>query len=46
MDVSDLNRFLKQFENAAKMAKKFSGKGGMNDLMALMKDARMGNLRR
>ena len=46
VDVSDLNRFLKQFENAAKMAKKFSGKGGMNDLMALMKDARMGNLRR
>lgn len=46
VDVSDLNRFLKQFENAAKMAKKFSGKGGMNDLMALMKDTRMGNLRR
>lgn len=46
VDVSDVNRFLKQFENAAKMAKKFSGKGGMNDLMSLMKDARMGNLRR
>lgn len=46
IDVSDVNRFLKQFENAAKMAKKFSGKGGMGDLMSLMKDARMGQLRR
>lgn len=47
LDVSDVNRFLKQFENAAKMAKKFSNnKGGMNDLMSLMKDARMGQLRR
>lgn len=46
IDVSDVNRFLKQFENAAKMAKKFSNKGGMGDLMSLMKDARMGQLRR
>lgn len=46
IDVSDVNRFLKQFENAAKMAKKFSNKGGMGDLMNLMKDARMGQLRR
>lgn len=46
LDVSDVNRFLKQFENAAKMAKKFSNKGGMGDLMGLMKDARMGQLRR
>lgn len=45
IDVSDVNRFLKQFENAAKMAKKFSNKGGMGDLMSLMKDARMGQLR-
>lgn len=34
VDVSDVNRFLKQFENAAKMAKRFSSKGGMSDLMA------------
>lgn len=46
IDVSDVNRFLKQFENAAKMAKKFSNKGGMGDLMSLMKDARMGQLKR
>jgi len=46
VDVSDVNRFLKQFENAAKMAKRFSSKGGMSDLMALMKDARMGGLKR
>lgn len=45
LDVSDVNRFLKQFENAAKMAKRFSNKGGMGDLMSLMKDARMGQLR-
>ncbi len=46
VDVSDVNRFLKQFENAAKMAKRFSNKGGMADLMGLMKDAKMGQLRR
>lgn len=46
VDVSDVNQFLKQFENAAKMAKRFSSKGGMSDLMALMKDARMGGLKR
>lgn len=46
IDVSDVNRFLKQFENAAKMVKKFSNKGGMGDLMSLMKDARMGQLKR
>ncbi len=45
LDVSDVNRFLKQFENAAKMAKKFSNKGGMGDIMSLMKEARMGQLR-
>ncbi len=32
----EVNRFLKQFQNAAKMAKKFSGKKGMKDLEALM----------
>ncbi|MDE5602958.1 MAG: signal recognition particle protein [Helicobacter sp.] len=45
VDVSDVNRFLKQFENAAKMAKRFSNKGSMADLMSLMKDAKMGQLR-
>lgn len=46
LDVSDINRFLKQFENAAKMAKKFSNKGGMSDLMNLMQNARMGQIPR
>ena len=32
----EVNRFLKQFQNAAKMAKKFSGKKGMQDLQAMM----------
>ncbi|HIP59638.1 MAG TPA: signal recognition particle protein [Campylobacterales bacterium] len=32
----EVNRFLKQFKNAAKMAKKFSGKNGMKDLQNLM----------
>ncbi len=32
----EVNKFLKQFKNAAKMAKKFSGKKGMKDLQNLM----------
>jgi signal recognition particle subunit SRP54 len=36
----EVNRFLKQFQNAAKMAKKFSGKKGMQDLQALMSQQR------
>ena len=32
----EVNRFLKQFANAAKMAKKFSGKAGMQNLQSLM----------
>ena len=36
MSQMDVNRFLKQFKNAAKMAKKFSGKKGMKDLQNLM----------
>jgi len=32
----EVNRMLKQFSNAAKMAKRFSGKGGMKDLQAMM----------
>ncbi len=32
----EVNRFLKQFQNAAKMAKKFSGKKGMRDLENMM----------
>jgi len=32
----EVNRYLKQFKNAAKMAKKFSGKKGMKDLENMM----------
>ena len=37
-----VNRFFKQFENAAKLAKRFSGKGGMENLMSMMSGARQG----
>lgn len=36
----EVNRFLKQFSNAAKLAKKFSGKRGMDSLMTMMNQAR------
>ncbi|PAF52317.1 signal recognition particle protein [Helicobacter sp. 13S00477-4] len=36
LDVSDINRIIKQFDNAAKMAKRLSSKGGMQDLMSMM----------
>jgi signal recognition particle subunit SRP54 len=36
MDQMEVNRVLKQFKNAAKMAKKFSGKKGMQDLQNMM----------
>jgi signal recognition particle subunit SRP54 len=36
LSQTEVNRFLKQFQNAAKMAKKFSGKKGMKDLENLM----------
>ncbi len=36
IDVIEVNRILKQFKNASKMAKKFSGKQGMKDLQSMM----------
>ena len=36
MDQMEVNRILKQFKNAAKMAKKFSGKKGMQDLQKML----------
>lgn len=36
LEVADINRIVKQFDNAAKMAKRFSGKGGIQELMGLM----------
>ncbi|MEA1916848.1 MAG: signal recognition particle protein [Campylobacterota bacterium] len=35
----EVNRILKQFKNASKMAKKFSSKKGMQDLQAMMSQA-------
>ncbi len=35
-----VNRFFKQFENVARMAKRFSGKGGVQNLMSMMGGAR------
>ncbi len=49
IDAMDVNRALKQFKNAAKMAKKFSGKKGMQDmqnLMSQMQGGKMGGLPR
>ena len=36
LEVADINRIVKQFDMAAKMAKKFSQKGSMQDFMGLM----------
>lgn len=36
LDVIEVNRILKQFRNASKMAKKFSGKQGMKDLQSMI----------
>ncbi len=42
----EVNRFLKQFKNAAKMAKKFSGKKGMQDLQNMLSQAQKGGFPR
>ena len=36
LDVVEINRMIKQFKNASKMAKKFSGKNGMKQLQSMM----------
>jgi signal recognition particle subunit SRP54 len=36
LEIVEINRMIKQFKNAGKMAKKFSGKNGMKDLQAMM----------
>jgi signal recognition particle subunit SRP54 len=42
----EVNRFLKQFKNASKMAKQFSGKKGMQDLQNLMAQAKQSGIPR
>jgi signal recognition particle subunit SRP54 len=38
----EVNRVIKQFKNAAKMAKKLSGKGGMKQMQQLMQQMQGG----
>lgn len=40
MSQMEVNRFLKQFQNASKLAKKFSGKNGMANLQSMMSQNR------
>jgi signal recognition particle subunit SRP54 len=42
LDQVQVNRVLKQFKNAAKMAKKLSGKGGMKQMQDMMKQMQGG----
>ena len=42
LEVMHVNRVLKQFKNAAKMAKKMSGKGGMKQMQDMMKQMQGG----
>ena len=41
-----VNRVLKQFKNAAKMAKKMAGKGGMKDMQRMMSQMPQGQIPR
>jgi len=41
-----VNRILKQFKNAAKMAKKLSGKGGMKQMQDMMQQMQGGGFPR
>ncbi len=41
LSVADVNRLVKQFESAAKMAKRFSNKkGGLSDMMSLLQQSK------
>ncbi len=44
LDQMQVNRVLKQFKNAAKMAKKLSGKGGMKQMQEIMKQMKGGGI--
>lgn len=46
LTIVDVNRILKQFKNASKMAKRFSGKKGMQDLQNLMGQMQAGRPQR
>ena len=46
LSLQEVNKILKQFNNAAKFAKKFSGKKGMQDLQNMMSQMKMGSIPR
>lgn len=46
LTIVDVNRILKQFKNASKMAKRFSGKKGMQDLQNMMGQMQSGRPQR
>lgn len=45
LDVSDINRSLKQFETAAKMAKQMSSPGGIKNIMNMIKGSDINKIR-
>lgn len=45
LDVSDINRSLKQFETAAKMAKQMSSPNGVKNIMNMIKSANINKMR-
>lgn len=46
LEVNEVNKAIKQFNNASKMAKKFAGKKGLEDLQAMVSQMQRGNLGR
>jgi len=46
LSQAHVNRVLKQFKNAGKMAKQLSGKGGMKQMQAMMRQAQGGGIPR
>lgn len=46
LSLQEVNKILKQFNNAAKFAKKFSGKKGMQDLQNMMNQIKTGGIPR
>ncbi len=46
LTLQEVNKILKQFNNAAKLAKKFSGKKGMQDLQSMMNQMKAGGFPR
>ena len=45
LEVSDINRALKQFDTAAKMAKQMSSPNGVKNIMSMLKNANLNKMR-